>query len=318
MGYKRLPLVMLACVLISGAGLPAAAAGGPPANSGLHGSSCAAAADTGSKFTAPDSGVTTTGLGSDAPAYYEIGAPSGAYAGRAPRAIMIVIHPGGWFFVGKEVVARWARPMANRWRDAGWQTINIDYRACGQSIVDVLWFMQRVRVLHPEAVICAVGSSAGGHLAMLLATMRQDLACAISRAGPTDLLSLDRQSTFDSGSFTRAGPQLLSNYAIAAFGAKPSPLVYRSPRQQAKNITARVLLATGQTDPLVPRAQDTEFAKTLRAARPSGYVDVVSLPAGDRFFVHTYVSRASLSELRLREDALVAPLLAPAQTQTRR
>jgi acetyl esterase/lipase len=302
--------VAVACTLI-GVGVHPAQSSTAPANSGLPGSNCAAAVDRDGRYTHPGAGVTTTGLGADAPAYYESGAPSGSYTGLPPKAIMLVIHPGGWFLVGKEVLAHWARPMADRWRTAGWQTVTIDYHACGESIVDVLWFMQRLRYLHPHDVICATGSSAGGHLAMLLATMRPDLACAISHAGPTDLFSLDHQLTSDaSGGWTDAGPKLLSNYAIAAFGASHSARLARSPRQQAAKITARVLLATGQTDPLIPRAQDTAFAKSLRAARPAGYVDVLSLPPGDQFFVHTYVTKQSLQELKMREDALVAPLLA--------
>jgi acetyl esterase/lipase len=302
-------VLALACSVIAAGARPAAAAG-PPANSGLPGSRCAAAVDRDGRYTAPARGVTTTGLGADAPGYYEIGAPSGHYEGLAPKAIMLVLHPGGWFLVGKEVLAHWGRPMANRWRAAGWQTVNVDYRACGQSIVDVLWFMQRLRYLHPHSVICATGSSAGGHLAVLLATMRPDLACAISHAGPTNLPSLDHQLASDAaGSWSDAGPKLLSNYAKAAFGGDPT----RSPRQYVSNISARVLLATGQTDPLVPRAQDAAFAKAFRAAHPTGFVDVLSLPPGDQFFVHTFVSKTSLRELRMREDALVAPLLPRSQ-----
>jgi len=289
----------LACVLLGVASVPADASSAVAANSGLPGSSCTATTD-GATFSAPDNGVKTAGLGGDAPAYYEIGAPSGIYAGRAPKGIMLVIHPGGWYRVGREVVAVDGRPMANRWRNAGWQTINIDYRACAQSVHDVLWFMQRVRSLHPNAVICATGASAGGHLAMLLATKRQDLACAISHAGPTDLLALR-------GS--------LSNVAIAAFGAKPSPLVNSSPRHHAAKIRARVLLATGKTDPLIPRSQDASFAKTLRSSRRGGYVDVMSLAPGDIWFVHTGISPVALQELRTREDALVAPLLARSGTR---
>jgi acetyl esterase/lipase len=224
---------------------------------------------------------------------------------------MLVIHPGGWFLVGKEVLAHWARPMANRWRAAGWQTVDIDYRPCGQSVNDVLLFMQRVRALHPHAVICATGSSAGGHLAILLAALRSDLACAISHAGPTDLLSLDHQFTYDAnGKWSDAGPKVLANYAKAAFGAQRDSV---SPRQRAAKIRARVLLATGQTDPLVSRAQDASFAKTMRATRPTAHVDVLSLPPGDQFFVHTFVTRQSLRELHAREDALVAPLLPRSQ-----
>jgi acetyl esterase/lipase len=301
----------LACVVLGVAAHPAEA-GSAPANSGRPGSSCAAAIDRDGRYTAPGPGVSTSGLGADAPGYYEVGAPTGRYAGLPPKAIMLVIHPGGWFLVGKEVLAHWGRPMADRWRGAGWQTVTIDYRACDQSIGDVLWFMARLRYLHPHSVICATGSSAGGHLAMLLAAMRPDLACAISHAGPTDLLDLDHQFTSDAGGhWTDAGPKLVSNYARAAFG--PDALLARSPRQQAAKIAARVLLATGQTDPLIPGVQDQNFAKALRLQRPGGYVDVLALPPGDQYFVHTYVTKQSLQQLRVREDALVAPLLARSQ-----
>jgi dipeptidyl aminopeptidase/acylaminoacyl peptidase len=147
---------------------------------------------------------------------------------------------------------------------------------------------------------------------MLLASMRSDLACAISHAGPTDLLRLEHQATSDAaGRWTRAGAKMLSNYAIAAFGA--DTLVPRSPRQQVAKINARVLLATGRTDPLVPRAQDAAMAKALRLQHPGNYVDVLSLPPGDQFFVHTYVSKESLQQLRVQEDALVAPLFPRSQ-----
>ena len=155
-GLRGLLGVALACVVVAVGAHPAEAAA-PPANSGLPGSSCAAAVDRDGRYTAPGPGVTTTGLGADVPAYYEIGAPAGAYAGLPPKAIMLVIHPGGWFQVGKEVLAHWARPMADRWRTSGWQTVALDYHACGQSIFDVLWFMQRVRYLYPHTVICADG-----------------------------------------------------------------------------------------------------------------------------------------------------------------
>jgi hypothetical protein len=35
-----------------------------------------------------------------APAYYEVGLPTGAYAGQAPRGVMLVIHGGAWMKPG--------------------------------------------------------------------------------------------------------------------------------------------------------------------------------------------------------------------------
>lgn len=307
--------IAVAFALLATLAVPARPAASAAPNSGQVGSTCAAST-AGLGFTPPGKGVATSGLGPDAPAYYEIGAPSGAFTGQTPRAIMLVIHGGGWFLVGKEVLANHGRPLANRWRRAGWQTVNVDYGACAQSVADVLWFMQRVRARNPGAVICATGSSAGGHLAMLLATKRADLACAISHAGPTDLLALDGQRSFDaSGALTHTGPRSLANMAVAAFGPKPDPLSRYSPMQHVHRVKARVLLATGRTDPLVPRAQDAAFARAIRAARPAAFVEVMSLPPGPAWFVHTGVTADSLTALRLREDALVAPLIAQSGTK---
>jgi acetyl esterase/lipase len=253
--------------------------------------------------------VSTSRLGTDAPAYYEYGTPTGAYAGQIAKAIMIVIHGGAWYTVGKGIVAA-NRPEANRWRDAGWATVNIDYRACGQSVGDVFWFMNRLRQKYPAAIVCATGVSAGGHLALILASIRRDLACAISKAGPSDLLALDAQTAIDkaTGLPSTAGPTQLQTYAIAALGAKPTPLVNSSPTKYAPAITARLLLATAANDVLVPAVQDTNFATAVLAGHPSNYADTLSLAAGSTLFVHGYVSPESLAALRAREDALVAPL----------
>ena len=48
----------------------------------------------GTPFVAPGPGVKTNGLGAGAPVYYEIGAPTGSFAGVAPKGIMLVIHGG--------------------------------------------------------------------------------------------------------------------------------------------------------------------------------------------------------------------------------
>jgi hypothetical protein len=36
-----------------------------------------------------------------APAYYEVGTPSGAFEGRSPVGVMMVVHGGGWSVTGK-------------------------------------------------------------------------------------------------------------------------------------------------------------------------------------------------------------------------
>jgi acetyl esterase/lipase len=120
----------------------AQAAGG--VNTGTPGSTCASV-NGGLPYSAPDTGVSTTALGA-APAYYEVGQPTGAFLGQPGKGLMITIHGGGWFAVGPgEVVGQ--RPMANTWRDRGWETLNITYRPCAQSLLDVLWFHDAARLL---------------------------------------------------------------------------------------------------------------------------------------------------------------------------
>src|SRR4051794_12887640 len=72
--------------------------------------------------TAAPTGVSTTSLGSGAPAYYEVGEPTGDYAGQTPKGVMLVIHGGGWFTVGGHAVET-MRPEADRWRARGWRTL---------------------------------------------------------------------------------------------------------------------------------------------------------------------------------------------------
>ena len=303
---RRLVLFTAATVAI---GLVAAPPAQATANSGQPGSTCAAS-NGGVPFSPPKNGESTTALGVDAPAYYEVGPPMGAFAGKRPKGYMLVIHGGGWHLVGKGMVA-YERRRADSWRARGWQTINVDYRACARSVGDVVWFKRRVRLLHPGASICAHGTSAGAHLALLLASSDSDLACVIALAGPTDLLAIGSQSAYDPRvrALTNAGPAHVANLAKAAFGAK---VAAASPMRYASATRARLLLASLELDPMIPVAQNAAFARAVRQARPGAYVDVDVLPAGRVKFVHGGTSQAALDDLRRREDALVAPLVAPA------
>ncbi len=286
---------------------PAAADVIPAPNSGLPGSTCQPG-PVAAPYKAPGAGVTTTGLGSNAPAYYEIGSTTGAFAGKTPKGIMIVIHGGGWYAVGKELLVG-IRPYVDHWRARGWQTVSIDYRGCGQSLGDVFWFMQRIRQMRPNATICAAGMSAGGHLALMLASVRKDLACVIAMAGPSDLGALSEQTAYDPTltAFTPVRPTMLYNVALSAFGGDPATLVFSSPMRYVTNVNARVLLASGELDTIVPTVQNTNYAAALKAAQPNAYVDVALLPFGMQPFVHTGISPAAGDDLNARELALVAP-----------
>ncbi len=243
----------------------------------------------------------------DLPFPYEVGAPSGRFAGRPARGVMLVVHPGGWFGVGRGALEL-MRGEADRWRARGWRTVNASYRGCDAALGDVTALYDRAqRKLGGGRPICALGHSSGGHLALLLATRRPQLDCVVAAGAIADLPALPGQSAArQPGAKRGAGPGATANWAVAAFGA--DGLAAASPARL--RVRARVLYGIAATDDLVPWAQATEFARAQRARNPRAYVDTERLRGGREPFVHGTVSGAALQRFHDRERALVAPLVA--------
>jgi acetyl esterase/lipase len=256
--------------------------------------------------SAPGSGISTTALGSAAPAYYELGEPTGSFAGNAPKGVMLIIHGGGWYSVGPGDVAA-ARPEADRWRSRGWRTLNITYRPCAQSFADVQWFYDRARTLWGSALpYCASGASAGGHLALLLAAARSSVACVISEAGPANMSSLKTQVTDNADPVAASdGPKWTYNMMVAAFGGEDQAYWWSPARWK---INARVLWGVGERDGIIPFAQGTELKEKMLANDPNAYTDVMRLENGLNQWVHSRVSDAALTQFYAAEEKLVAPL----------
>jgi dienelactone hydrolase len=263
-------------------------------NSGAPDSICSATPDA--YEPANDGGISTTGL-PGAPARYEIGMPTGTYAGTAPKGTMLIFHGGGWHETDG---LAGVRGEADRWRARGWRTVNASYRACGQSATDALWFYDQVRVLWGTMPTCVAGQSAGGHLALLVAAWRPDVACVIDEAGPADPTSLPGQATAAGAGNENA--KALYNQMVAAFGMEN--LAWFSAVQRP--IKARVLVGFAAGDWVVPWEQATELRDRMLGADPNAYVDTVRLDAGDQPFVHTDVTAAALDDFHAREEALVA------------
>jgi acetyl esterase/lipase len=250
-----------------------------------------------------------------APGYYEVGLPTGEFEGQAPRGVMLVLHGGGWMKTGMGAV-EFVRPDADRWRARGWETVNLTYRACGQSLDDALWFFDQARAwFDPDTKICAMGTSAGGYLALLIGANRPDLYCAVSQAGPTDLSRIQDEPVYNpaTGMYdSRSGSRLVHNLGAAAFGeenlAGYDPAAQVSPT--LKN--TRVLQAFSADDTLVPFQQAADLGEAMSVANPAAYVDNVQLAKGTIGFGHGLVTQAALDDLHAREDRLVAPVSAPA------
>jgi dienelactone hydrolase len=240
-------------------------------------------------------GGSTDALG-ELPFAYEVGEPAG---GQPARGVMLVLHGGAWFSVGEAKLGI-TRPDAARWQARGWRTVNATYRACATSVDDVLRLYDRVRSTYGATLpVCAFGRSAGGHLALLLAARRPQLACVVAEAGIADLAALAGQAAVGGAS----GPATVANWATAAFGADRLAQVSAA----GSAVRARVLYAISAADPLVPFEQATAFAAAQRRRDPGAYVDTLRVPAGDEPFEHVHASVAGLQEFFAREQALVAP-----------
>ena len=273
-----------------------------PVNQGIANSVCQPT-DAGLLYTEPFEGYSTTSLG-EAPGYYEMAPPSGSHAGRRPVGMMILIHGGGWFITGP-AAAKSMRSRAQQWRARGWAVISVSStNACGRWMGDLLWFYDRVHALDPGLPVCTVGESSGGHLAVMVAARRPNLACAISEAGPMDLVSIGDQPAYNPNA--KGGqtvhPKWVQQLAIAAFGK--DGLAANSPRRLAKRIRGRVLVASADNDQLVPPQQARDMKVSLDAAHRSVRHDRWLLAAGDVGWVHSRVTMTSIKRLWALEDAI--------------
>ena len=248
-----------------------------------------------------EGGVAATGLGTGAPAYYELGQPTGAAAGQPPKGLMILIHGGSWIYVGPHDSSL-ERTDADRWRARGWETLNITYGGCARSIPDVLAFHDLARALvGPTLPICAEGRSAGAQLAVLMAELRPDVSCVIGMGTPADFATLRGESASQP---QKHGAQALAGMVDVAFAGDPAADPATHP-----SIRGRLLLATGEADWLVPQAQATDLAAAIHAVDPGHVVDVLTVAGGsDSWFVHGPASSAALRDFFAHEERLVSNL----------
>ena len=195
--------------------------------------------------------------------------------------LVVMIHGGGWARGGRfdMGLTKWAGYLAS----AGLAVVSIDYRLAPEtrypdSFRDCLdavdWAVDNAADLgaDPER-IGLWGDSAGGHLALLLATsqtnpsysgprLRVDgerLRAAVAFYPPTDLLRLHRAEQ-------RGG---VSTTVLDFIGVEPEadPERWRqaSPSEQVHRGLPPILLLQGTRDLLVPHSQAVRFAEKLAA-----------------------------------------------------
>ena len=182
-----------------------------------------------------------------------------------PKGVVMLIHGGGWQPSNSGYEEQKAN--AENFEDQGYATVAIGYDEGARGFQQVVDVYREARKRYPDLPICASGISAGGNLALMLATREPDLACVAALAAPTDLTSLARQDPEGDEAYQAA---------VEAFGQ--DQLGKFSPVRYADRIKAKVLLISAETDPLDPPDQTRELAQALPGAEtlilPPGPVSV--------------------------------------------
>lgn len=197
-------------------------------------------------------------------------------AGEERRPAVVMIHGGGWRVGDK---ASW-RPEAERLAARGWVAFSVNYRLDEPAVFpaeidDVQAAVRWVRAHAEEyrvdpARIAAIGESAGGHLAAMLATLGtgpldRDARVRVGAAWspPVDLTALagDRGAGW-------VGPLLGCNQQTC-----PDLLAQSSPVTHVDGTDAPLYLVNSTAE-LVPLSQSQAMAERLKAAGVDHRLDI--------------------------------------------
>jgi dipeptidyl aminopeptidase/acylaminoacyl peptidase len=178
-----------------------------------------------------------------------------------PAGLIMLLHGGGWqpSRAGYEE----QRQNAGRLQDLGYATVAIGYSEGARGFRQIQDVYSEARRRYPDLPICASGTSAGGHLALMLATREPDLACVVDLSGPIDLRTLAEQDEEDDEAHREA---------VKAFGK--DELAKYSPVRYADRIKAKVLMIIAEADPVNPVEQGDELERALPDA------ELLVLPEG--------------------------------------
>jgi acetyl esterase/lipase len=237
---------------------------------------------------------------------YIWGDPAGDFEGEPPKAVLMVVHGGGWEGTDRVQLER-AAGLAVRSQELGYATMAVDYRAGAKGLIDLRRFYGEARGrAGTETPVCAIGESAGGHLSLLLAQREPGLDCVIANVAPTDLPALA-----ESGASNGA---LAARIAADAFGS--DALERFSPALHPDSTDADVFLLYSENDTLVAPEQ----GEAMQRALPQSTLMV--LGPGDQIYGHITPHLASqglgvdgeqLDEARAAEIAFLDDVAARAR-----
>jgi acetyl esterase/lipase len=183
-----------------------------------------------------------------------------------PAGLVMLLHGGGWQRSDSGYEEQ--KEAAKALEEEGYTTVAVGYDEGATGFSQVVQVYRTAREHYPNLPICATGLSAGGHLALMLATREPDLTCVVTLSAPTDLTTLGEQDPEGDEAYEAA---------VTAFGK--DQLAKFSPVRYADRIRAKVLMIQAEDDPLDPPGQGQELAQALPAAQflllPSGPVPAV-------------------------------------------
>jgi acetyl esterase/lipase len=181
---------------------------------------------------------------------------------------VLLVHGGGWRTGDK---ASWADEARTLVAGTGWVavTVNYDLEAAhpwidqpDQVRAAIAWVQANAASLgvDPDR-IGLVGSSAGGHLSMLVATTGAPVRAVVSWSGPTDLPRLTQSPVTE---------QLVKNLAARYNGGRlddqPARWIESSPVAHVDAGDPPMLLAHSQDETVVPVDQQTSMREALEAS----------------------------------------------------
>lgn len=242
-------------------------------------------------------------------------------AGATAQPAVLLIHGGGWRAGERAHVHDMARLLASQ----GFIAVAVDYRKTEReeyrfpgAIADLRCAVRYLRANAPQlgidpSRIGAVGFSAGGHLAALLATApdagQLDDQCPFTEESPRIQAAVSYYGPYDltrRGDFVRRARRLIDQ---VLGGPNPTRARLASPAHHVDPTDPPILLIHGTHDRVVPISQAHLMARRLRQARvPHALLPVTR--AGHGFTLlsaQEMFMPASCTTLRFLRESLAPP-----------
>ena len=197
-----------------------------------------------------------------------------------PHPVLMWIHGGGWRNGDRLIGANHASQQIVA--DGQWAVVSVEYRLSSEAIwpaqlsdlqTALNWIHDHANLYNLDAeTIVAWGSSAGGHLASMLAvTPDLNIVAAIDWFGPSDLNVLANQA-IEAGADYSAVTSFLGCDLAENVSACDNQSISSSPALLANDQTAPLLIMHGTDDEVVPFNHSTILHEAL--VTPNWYVPV--------------------------------------------